>query len=248
MSEEIAADAVDQVGIKLGGERRDAAVLFSDLRGFTAYAERLPPEQLIAELNGYLAAMVPVIETEHGLIDKYIGDAIMAVFGIPTPRGDEAACAIRAAHRMQTALVEHNRARAAAGLPPLVQGIGVHFGPVVAGNIGTAQRVQYTVVGDVVNLASRLESATKDHEVAVLLSEDVVAAAAADAALLPPTRAVAEIAVRGRSAGLRVYTLDDTAALPASPRSVKRTSAPSLAPPRAATARSLLRDGDDDGA
>jgi class 3 adenylate cyclase len=205
VSTEIAETLLTSDQLALGGERRPVAVLFSDLRGFTRYAESLPPEQLVAELNAYLDAMLPVIREHGGVVDKYIGDAIMVVFGVPSSRGDEAVRAVRTARDMQAALARHNEARAQAGRTPLVQGIGVHYGPVIAGNIGTPDRLQYTVVGDAVNIASRLESATKEHKVSVLLSNDVVEAAA-DPALRERLRAVGTVDIRGRSGGLAAYT------------------------------------------
>jgi adenylate cyclase len=111
--------------------------------------EGLDPQRLVGELNAYLEAMVSVIDQEGGIVDKYIGDAIMVVFGIPGTHPDDADRAVRTATRMREALVQHNQERVEAGLDPLREGIGVHFGHAVAGNIGTAERLQYTAVGDV---------------------------------------------------------------------------------------------------
>ncbi|MCA9636488.1 MAG: adenylate/guanylate cyclase domain-containing protein, partial [Myxococcales bacterium] len=210
VSEAIADNALGTAELELGGATRRAAILFSDLRGFTRYAERLPPERLVEELNAYLKAMVEAIKGEGGVVDKYIGDAVMAVFGLPNERPGEAARAIRAAAAMNAALADHNRERAARGLPPLAHGIGVHYGPMVAGNIGTPERMQYTVIGDVVNLASRLESATKEEHVDVLISADAVAAAeeaAASGQTIPPLRRHGSLTVRGREQSLEVFTL-----------------------------------------
>ncbi|MBK8259841.1 MAG: adenylate/guanylate cyclase domain-containing protein [Nannocystis sp.] len=215
VSEAIADASLDEAELYLGGASRRAALLFSDLRGFTRYAERLPPEQLVDELNGYLSAMVREIRAEHGVVDKYMGDAIMAVFGLPTRAPHDAIRAIRAATRMQVALTQHNRERAARGLPALVQGIGVHYGPMIAGNIGTPERMQYTVIGDVVNLTSRLEAATKDEGVGLLISADAVEAARRSDQPLPALRRHASLVVRGRDQPIEVYTLDPDA--PAAP-------------------------------
>ncbi len=174
VSEEIATRVLDQEDLSPGGSVREVTVLFSDLRGFTAWSDGLPPEKLVAELNGYLDAMVDVIREEGGVVDKYIGDAIMVVFGLPKARGDDSIRAVRCALRMQDALRAHNERRVAMGSPPLRQGIGVHRGEVVAGNIGSADRLQYTVIGATVNLASRLESATKSEGVSVLVSQAIV--------------------------------------------------------------------------
>ena len=208
VSQEIADAALDSELLRPGGERREVAVLFSDLRGFTNYGERLEPERLIEELNSYLDAMVEVIRDEGGVVDKYIGDAIMVVFGIPQSREDDATRAVRCARRMQESLAVHNVDRASRGLSPLRHGIGVHYGAVVAGNVGTDDRLQYTVLGDVVNTASRLEGATKELREPVLISLDTIRATGqspADLGLKP----AGEVPLRGREATLTIYALRD---------------------------------------
>jgi class 3 adenylate cyclase len=210
VSEEVAKVSLESQDLRLGGNRQDVAVLFSDLRGFTRYSEDLPPEELVMQLNRYLKEMVRVIQAEGGVVDKYIGDAIMAVFGAPECRDDDALRAIRAAKGMKAALVTHNHERERRGQEPLAQGIGVHFGPVVAGNIGTPERAAYTVIGDTVNLASRLESATKEQGVDVLISEDALAACgAASVGSAPATREVCTLQVRGRQQPVRVFTFGE---------------------------------------
>ncbi|MCO5164968.1 MAG: adenylate/guanylate cyclase domain-containing protein [Planctomycetes bacterium] len=209
VSEEVAAalDTSDD-DPALGGARREVAVLFSDLRGFTRFAEKLEPEALVGELNAYLDAMVTAVRAEGGVIDKFIGDAVMALFGVPQARPDAAAAAVRAAAGMQRALRAHNEARARAGRPPLAHGIGVHFGPCVWGNIGTQERMQYTVIGDAVNLASRLESASKELGVPVVISAD----AAAQLGYEDRTPVLAPrgtLQVRGREQALEVFTFVD---------------------------------------
>lgn len=207
VSEEVATLVLDEPDVGLGGEEREVAVLFSDLRGFTTYSERLAPDELIGELNAYFEAMVPAIRRHGGVVDKYIGDAIMVVFGVPTARGDEATRAIATARAMQQALQAHNAERAARGLPPLAQGIGVHFGRCVAGNVGTEERLQYTVVGDTVNVASRLEGATKELGTPVLLSEAVVVRARAEGADPAEVVSCGRVPIRGRDGDLEVHRL-----------------------------------------
>jgi class 3 adenylate cyclase len=207
LSEEIAEAAMAGERIEMGGARQDVAVLFSDLRGFTSYAEHLEPAALVAQINDYFEVMVAEIVREGGVVDKYIGDAIMAVFGAPRSSPDAAARALRAAQGMSRALEAHNAARAAKGLPPLKHGIGVHFGPVIAGNIGTQTRTQYTVIGDAVNLGSRLESATKELGVELLVSRELRDAALASAAALPALRPCGQIMVKGREQAVEVFTL-----------------------------------------
>ncbi len=211
VSEAVAQRALVHDSLELGGKRQPVAVLFSDLRGFTTYAESLAPEQLVRELNGYLAVMVEAIRAEGGLIDKYIGDAIMAVFGVPEGRDDDALRAIRAAWAMRTALIGHNAERHERKLPPLVQGIGVHYGPVVASHIGTEDRLQYTVVGDTVNLASRLEGNTKAEGVEVLVSATALTAALdalPDDEELHKMRDVGALAVRGHTQAVSAFTFE----------------------------------------
>ena len=194
--------------LRLGGSRVSVAVLFSDLRSFTSSSESADPADVVQQLNEYFECMVKHIEGQGGVVDKYIGDSIMAVFGIPTARADDAARAVKAAFQMQEALEGLNSKRAARGLPRLAHGIGVHYGPVIAGNIGTAQRAQYTVIGDTVNVAARLEAATKEHGTPVLLSSALVEASAPDRASVfahaldnggtPPLSPPHPIAVKGR--------------------------------------------------
>jgi class 3 adenylate cyclase len=205
LSQELVDEALSADELRPGGRRQPVAVLFSDLRGFTTYSETLAPEALVDELNAYLESMVSVIRSEGGVIDKYIGDAIMVVFGIPSPRPGDAERAVRCAWRMDQALVVHNGERAEKGLPALRHGVGVHYGDVVAGNMGTSERLQYTVVGDTVNLASRLESASKSLGVPVVLSREVVDAVGADA-LPAPVRVVDTIHVKGREQPVEVLT------------------------------------------
>lgn len=203
VSEAIADQAMASAELKPGGQRQEVAILFSDLRDFTRYSEGLSPEQLVQELNAYLEAMLNEISAEGGVVDKYIGDAIMVVFGLPHARPDDAARAIRTAIRMQDALTRHNQYRATQGQPPLRQGLGVHFGDVVAGNIGTTERLQYTVMGDTVNIASRLQSATKELGHSILISAE--AAQSADT----PLHLVGPLQIRGRENPLVVYRVAD---------------------------------------
>jgi class 3 adenylate cyclase len=206
VSPEVAEQALKSDVVRLGGTRQPVAILFTDLRGFTSLSESAEPETLVRDLNEYFEHMVKAIRDEGGVVDKYIGDSIMAVFGAPHPRPDDAARAIRAAAALQAALCNLNAVRTRAGKKPIAHGVGVHFGDVIAGNIGTAERTQYTVIGDAVNVAARLESATKEHGVGVLVSADA-RAAAHGAHDLPALRDVGEISVKGRAGALRVTTL-----------------------------------------
>lgn len=154
---DVAAEIAQNVGaVGVGGERRPIAVLFSDVRGFTRLAEGMPPEALAATLTEYFSLMVDIIFEHGGTLDKFVGDAIMALWGAPRPQADAAERAVRAAAAMQRALQERNPAWEAEGRPRLEVGIGINYGEVFAGNIGSHRRLEYTVLGDVVNVAARL--------------------------------------------------------------------------------------------
>ena len=145
------------------GKELPAAVLFSDIRGFSRLSYHLPAEAMVSLLNTYLEAMVQDIMGYRGTIDKFIGDAVMAEFGSPTSQGarEDALNAIRAGLSMRRSLADLRQRLLAAGQPALFHGIGINYGKVIAGNIGSVQRLEYTVIGDTVNVASRIESLTK---------------------------------------------------------------------------------------
>ena len=155
----------------LGGKESIATVLFSDIRSFTTLAEQLGAHPTVTLLNDYFARMVDCISQQGGMLDKFIGDAIMAVFGLPVPGEDDEDRALRAAIAMIRSLWEWNDVRKGRGEPLLDMGIGLNTDSVVAGNIGSPKRMDYTIIGDGVNLASRLESACKHYGVRILLSE-----------------------------------------------------------------------------
>jgi adenylate cyclase len=166
------------LGTQLGGSRTRCVVLFADLVGFTPLCERLPPPALFALLNRYFEAIAAAVIAEEGLLDKFIGDALMADFGVPRSRGDaaEALAAVRAALAMQAALERLNGELMIQGQPTLRQGIGIHVGEVIAGNLGSAERLEFSVVGATVNLASRLERLSRRYpHCPVLISGEVLA-------------------------------------------------------------------------
>lgn len=163
-------DRIVARGTANDAERREVTVLFADLFGFTALGETLPPEALVALLNDYFARMSRVVEQHRGEVSKFIGDGMMAVFGAHAPNPWQVDDAVHAALAMQRALAEHNAASAAAGGPPLRVGIGIHTGPAVAGLLGSRTLMEFTVVGGTVNLAARVESLTRAHDAAVLVT------------------------------------------------------------------------------
>ena len=147
-------------GLRLGGEKREVTILMSDLRGYTHFAERGSPEDVMEVLNAYLAQMADIVIAHGGTINEFIGDAILAVFGAPIAHPDHAERAAAAALAMQGAMTEINRAHADRGLPRFEMGIGINTGEAVVGNIGSEQRAKYAVVGSAVNLAARVEGCT----------------------------------------------------------------------------------------
>ena len=155
VSKDVAEELI-QGGIELGGETRNVAVLFADIRGFTPLTEGMAPQAVIKLINSCMEKMSEAVQAEGGVVDKYVGDELMAVFGAPVSRGDDAGRAVRAAIRIQHGLADLNEQRRAEGADPLGVGVGVNSGKAVAGNMGSSSRLNYTVLGEAVNLASRL--------------------------------------------------------------------------------------------
>jgi len=161
----------DPDNMNLGGEEKTVTVLFSDIAGFTSLSERIPPEELVSLLNRYLTEMTDIILSQGGIIDKFLGDAIMAEFGIPLPCNDHGARGVTAGLLMQARLAELRQEWKDEGLPELYCRIGINTGKMVVGNMGSEQVQDYTVIGDAVNLASRLEGANKFYGTNLMISE-----------------------------------------------------------------------------
>jgi len=161
----------DPSKLKLGGDKKHLSVMFSDIRGFTSISEKLSPEELVRLLNEYLTAMTDIVFKYDGLLDKYIGDAIMAVFGAPLDQPDHASRACRVALEMMAELRRLREKWAAEGRPDVNIGVGINSGDMVVGNMGSEMRFDYTVMGDSVNLASRLEGTNKEYGTNIILSE-----------------------------------------------------------------------------
>jgi adenylate cyclase len=190
--------------IALGGEEREITVLFSDIRGFTALSEKTTPKELVRILNKYFTAMTNEILKNHGVLDKYIGDAIMAFWGAPLPDENQADNAFLAARGMAERLKEVNRELEEKGDPTIAIGIGIYTGPAVVGNMGSEERFDYTAMGDTVNVASRLEGLNKEHGTTLIIGESTKEKikAATDAKFL------GEVQVKGRAVPVKIYTVN----------------------------------------
>jgi adenylate cyclase len=189
--------------LKLGGERRVATIFFSDIRSFTAISEKLEPEEVVEFLNAYMTIMVKIISQYNGIVDKFIGDAIMAVWGVPESKGNDALNAVNATIEMRTALLEFNKGRGSAKKPVIKIGCGLNTGPVLAGQIGSDDRLDYTVIGDAVNLASRVETLNKPFGTDILISEDTYQIVKGDF----DCEAMQKIKVKGKSEPQQIYAV-----------------------------------------
>jgi len=192
--------------LALGGTRKTATIFFADIRSFTAISEKLSPEAVVEFLNDYMTRMVNCIDKTGGVVDKFIGDAIMGVWGAPASAGsprDDALAALRAMVMMRYALVDFNAGRGGEDRPLIHNGCGVNTGPCIAGQIGSLERMEYTVIGDAVNLASRIEALNKPFGTDILISEytydlvkdDVIA------------EAMPAIKVKGKAEPLTIYAV-----------------------------------------
>lgn len=210
------AEAAMRGDLALGGERKNVAVLFSDIRRFTAISETLEPEEVVEFLNEYLSRMVGCVNGTHGVVDKFIGDAIMAIWGTPVSHGNDTVNALDCALMMRRELIEYNLTRGTDHKPIISIGCGINTGPVLAGQIGSQDRMEYTVIGDTVNLASRIEALNKPFGTDILVSQDAYE-------IVKDTYAVErmqKIRVKGKEEPQQIYAvlgrLDD----PARPQSV----------------------------
>ena len=180
----------------------EVTVLFSDIRGFTAMSEHMEPRDVLAMLDDYFGRMSVVVKGHDGVVGKFLGDGMLAFWGTPDRVADHPARAVKAARDMRRVVVELNVERARVGLPPIAIGIGIHTGKVAAGMLGGNLQSEYTIIGDAVNVASRIEGLTKEHHVDVLISETTRAAYGQG------SREVGSAQIRGRAEPVMLYTLD----------------------------------------
>ncbi|MFQ6098004.1 MAG: adenylate/guanylate cyclase domain-containing protein, partial [Armatimonadota bacterium] len=205
VSEQVAQEILDRGAVELGGERRKVTVLFADIRGFGRLAESLPAEEVVEVLNDYFSVMIDVIFEYGGTLDKFIGDAIMAVWGAPMQGPEDSANAVRAAVTIRDRINELSERRASEGKTVVEVAIGVSTGEVVAGNIGDIRRMEYTVIGDGVNVASRLQEIASRGPSYIVISESTYG----EVQDLVEVRQLGTVEVRHREEPVEVYELID---------------------------------------
>jgi adenylate cyclase len=203
MSPALAQQVMAEDGGQLGGKRKKVAILFSDIRSFTTISESMEPHEVVELLNHHFSDAVNAILAEQGILDKYIGDAVMAVFGVPFVNPEDSIHACNAALRMKESLVTFNETRATQGLKTISIGIGVNTGMVLSGNIGSTKRMEFSCIGDAVNLASRIEGLTKKYGVMILVTEYTLQETG-DCFI---TREVDQVVVTGKSSKVSIFEL-----------------------------------------
>jgi adenylate cyclase len=203
----VPADVIDQFFENpekmLVGENRVISILFSDIRSFTSISEQMMPDDLVSSLNRYFTVMVDIIMARHGIVDKYIGDAIMAFFGAPVRHKDDALQSVLAGIEMSEVLEEFNAQQRKLGKPEFKIGVGINYGVVTVGNIGTEKKMDYTIIGDMVNLASRIEGLTKKYHQPLLISESLHQKIKDEV----DCRLIDTVAVKGKTKGVKIYTV-----------------------------------------
>ncbi|MBW4546161.1 MAG: GAF domain-containing protein [Symplocastrum torsivum CPER-KK1] len=203
MTQELAEELLRLDDAKLGGDRKEVSILFSDIRSYTALTESLEAEEVVGMLNEYFESMVEAIFKYKGTLDKYIGDAIMAVFGSPLPLKDHAWRAVQTSLEMRYRLLDFNNRRLADNKIPIRIGIGINSDSVISGNIGSSKRMEFTAIGDGVNLGSRLESASKQYGCDIIISESTYKPCANQILV----RELDKIVVKGKTQPVSIYEL-----------------------------------------
>jgi len=191
--------------LKLGGEKRIATVLFSDIRSFTSYSEKYEPEKVVSILNEYLSAMTDIIMEYNGTLDKFVGDEIMALWGVPVPQKNQAELAVKAAWNMLKKLKELHEKWKKENVEPMDIGIGINTGEMIAGNMGSDKRMDYTVIGDHVNTASRIEGLTRNFNNHFIISEHTYKLCKN----IVEVKALGYVQVKGKSEKVLVYQVNN---------------------------------------
>ena len=227
LSPEVVEMVVANPDIRLGGVNQEVTVMFADIRGFTTMSENMEPGRVVEILNEYFTRVTDVIFDNGGTLDKYIGDAVMAVFGAPISKGNDAAAAVNSAMQIQRLLIELNRDAAAREWPELRVGIGINTGNAIAGNIGSPRRLDYTVVGDAVNTAQRLMTNAAGGQ--ILISESTAKKLGKTGKTIDLDR-LPELKVKGRSEAVPVFRVNwgeqaaETVVLPKKKRPARSAS------------------------
>ncbi len=215
VNEEV-AKMVMRGDLALGGESKTATVFFSDIRSFTSISEKLTPHEVVGFLNEYMTLMVEIVHKHHGVVDKFIGDAIMAIWGAPVTRPNDVENALNATLEMRAALQKFNVGRGSKSKPIIRIGMGLNTGDLLAGQIGSNDRLEYTVIGDTVNLASRIEGLNKTFGTDILISENTYELVKKNYSCLQ----LEKIKVKGKDEAQRVYAVLGKAGDPKAPKSL----------------------------
>lgn len=203
MSKTLMEKIISGEGCKLEGEKRKITVLFADIKGFTKIAEQLPPEEVMEMLNEYFGAMIDIVFKHNGMLDKMIGDALMAEFGIAVDDPQQEKNALATAIEMQQTLVQLRERWKKAGRPEFHVGIGIHTGEAIVGTIGSTSQMQFTAIGDTVNTASRLERATRKYNEEIIVSEEVIRSFQGEFPIAP----LGDIELAGKENRIRAYAI-----------------------------------------
>jgi adenylate cyclase len=204
ISDDIMSEIIQNIDeLKLGGKRAEVTVLFADIRGFTTISEMYEPEEVSRILNNYFSEMIPIVNKYHGVLNKFIGDALLAVFGDPIPNEDHALNAVLCADEMIKKVEDLHKEWSIKGLPNLNIGIGINTGVVFVGNIGSNARMEYTVIGDAVNVASRIEAYNKIYKTKFLISETTYQKSKDCLDVIK----ISEVPIRGRVETINIYEI-----------------------------------------
>ena len=202
ISQDIMQNVVNNIdNVKLGGKKANVTVLFADIRGFTSMSEKLEPDEISVILNEYFTALEPIISSYNGVINKFIGDAIMAIFGEPIQDKDHAVNAVKCADAMLKKVQELQQKWLEEGKPKIEIGVGINTGEAFVGNIGSEKRLEYTVIGDMVNLASRIESYNKVYKTQFLISSFTYQYVRGIADVIK----ISEVKIRGKEKKMNIY-------------------------------------------